>query len=91
MGILGDTAEESADGVVMSGYHFVIATGEIIGVLGGGLFIGLFAIFQSFTGLFGTGQKGADLALLFGFVLFELILVTIMFFGILKLPENEEN
>ena len=88
MGLLGDTAEESTDGEVMSGYHFVIASGEIIGVLGGGLFIGFFALLQSFTGFFGVGEEGANLAILLGFILFEIILVISMFIGILKIPVN---
>ncbi|MHA2099422.1 MAG: MFS transporter, partial [Candidatus Kariarchaeaceae archaeon] len=90
MGILGDTAEESSDGQVMSGYHFIIAMGEIIGVLGGGIFIGLFSLFQSLFGIFGDGTDGANLAILVGFVLFELLLVGGMFLGILKLPEEKQ-
>ncbi len=90
MGILGDSAEESADGEVMSGYHFTIALGEIIGVLGGGLVIGFFALFQSLTGIFGNGQDGTNTAILIGFVLFELLLVAGMFIGILKLPDEEQ-
>lgn len=90
MGILGDSAEESTDGQVMSGYHFTIALGEIIGVLGGGLVIGFFAIFQSFTGIFGSGQHGTDIAILIGFILFEISLVAGMFIGIVKLPEEEQ-
>ncbi|OLS28815.1 MAG: hypothetical protein HeimC2_04160 [Candidatus Heimdallarchaeota archaeon LC_2] len=89
MGILGDTAEESTDGQVMSGYHFTIAMGEIIGVLGGGLVIGFFAMFQSVTGVFGDGQDGTNTAILIGFVLFEILLVAGMFVGILKLPEEQ--
>ncbi|MCE7733441.1 MAG: MFS transporter [Candidatus Heimdallarchaeota archaeon] len=91
MGILGDTAEESSDGEVMSGYHFVIALGEIIGVLVGGIFIGGFSLIQSWTGLFGEGEDGTHVAILIGFVLFELILVAGMFIGILRIPENEES
>ncbi|MFV2015152.1 MAG: MFS transporter, partial [Candidatus Heimdallarchaeota archaeon] len=91
MGILGDTADESTDGEVMSGYHFVIAMGEIIGVLGGGLFIGMFSMFQSLTSIFGEGEDGARLAILIGFILFELILVAGMFVGILRLPENKKS
>lgn len=90
MGILGDTAEESSDGEVMSGYHFVIAMGEIIGVLVGGFFIGTFSLIQSWTGFFGDGKDGTNLAILIGFVLFELILVAGMFVGILRIPEKED-
>lgn len=85
MGSLGETAKdgEKEDGHVMSGYHFVIASGEIIGILGGGLFIGFFALLN-FLGVI----HNADLALLVGFVLFELLLVAGLVFGILKLPSH---
>lgn len=90
MGILGDTAEGNTDGEVMSGYHFVIASGEIVGVIGGGIFIGFFSLFQSYTGLFGNGQGGTDLSILFGFVIFEIIIVISMFIGIIKIPDNNK-
>ncbi len=88
MGILGDTAEDQHDGKVMSGYHFVIATGEIFGIFVGGLVIGLFSILQSFTGWFGTGKEGNGIAILIGFVIFELMLVSGMIIGILRLPDE---
>lgn len=91
MGILGDTAEDKHDGKVMSGYHFVIAFGEIIGILVGGLFIGFFGLLQSAFGWFGEGTEGSGMAILIGFVLFELILVAGMIIGILKLPDNLTN
>ncbi len=85
IGSLGETAhrDKKEDGHVMSGYHFVIATGEIIGILGGGLFIGLFALFHTLNII-----PDGNLALLVGFVLFELILVAGMTIGILKLPDK---
>ncbi len=85
IGSLGETAkkEKKEDGHVMSGYHFVIALGEIIGILGGGLFIGFFALLHT-IGLI----KDADIALLVGFVLFEVILVAGMTIGIIRLPDR---
>ncbi|RMG31080.1 MAG: MFS transporter [Methanobacteriota archaeon] len=85
IGSLGETAhrEKKEDGHVMSGYHFVIAMGEIIGILGGGLFIGLFALFHQINLI-----PDGNLALLVGFVLFELILVAGMTLGILRLPDR---
>ncbi|MCY3412333.1 MAG: MFS transporter [Candidatus Heimdallarchaeota archaeon] len=88
MGILGDTAEDKHDGKVMSGYHFIIATGEIFGILVGGLVIGVFSLVQSLTGFFGEGTEGNGIAILIGFVLFELTLVAGMIIGILKLPNE---
>ncbi|MHA2251564.1 MAG: MFS transporter, partial [Candidatus Kariarchaeaceae archaeon] len=88
MGILGDTAEDNADGEVMSGYHFVIATGEIIGILIGGLVIGFFSLLQSMFGWFGDDETGTGIAILIGFVLFEFTLVLGMVIGILKLPDQ---
>ncbi|MHA2091667.1 MAG: MFS transporter [Candidatus Kariarchaeaceae archaeon] len=88
MGILGDTAEENMNGEVMSGYHFVIATGEIIGILVGGIVIGFFSLFQDLFGIFGDSDDANGFAILTGFVLFELSLVLGMVIGILKLPEQ---
>ncbi len=98
MGALGDTAEQGSheDGRVMSGYHFIIAGGEIIGILIGGLVIGFFALLQSFTGLFGTNSAeegeiavGQSNALMFGFGLFELILIFLVVRGVMKIPHQE--
>jgi MFS family permease len=98
MGALGDTAEHGGheDGQVMSGYHFIIAAGEIIGILIGGLFIGIFAMIQSMTGWFGEksdveGEIGAgdSNALLIGFMLFILILISLVVRGVLKIPHKE--
>lgn len=91
MGILGDTAEDKHSGKVMSGYHFVIASGEIFGILVGGLFIGLFSLLQSTFGWFGEGNDGNGMAILVGFVLFELSLVAGMIIGIFKLPDDYTN
>ena len=88
MGILGDTAEDDLDGEVMSGYHFVIAMGEIIGILVGGLVIGFFSLLQSFFGWFGDDESGNGVAILIGFVLFEFTLVIGMIIGIMKLPDS---
>ncbi|MDH5404323.1 MAG: MFS transporter [Candidatus Heimdallarchaeota archaeon] len=88
MSALGDTAEET-HGEVMSGYHFIIATGEIIGILGGGIVIGLFSIIQNLTGIFGVGSDGYKLSILIGFGFFEILLVFGMIFGILKLQEGK--
>lgn len=90
MGALGDTAEKDHDGKVMSGYHFVIAAGELFGILVGGLVIGLFAMIQEWTGIFGDGQHGYGIAILMGFVLFEGVLVVGMIIGILKLPDPSD-
>ena len=76
------------NGEVMSGYHFVIATGEIIGILIGGIVIGLFSLLQKLSGLFGDSDDANGLAILTGFVLFELTLVLGMVIGILKLPDQ---
>ena len=89
MGILGDTAEDAQDGEIMSGYHFVIAAGETVGVIGGGIFIGFFSLLQSITGIFGSGTHGNGVAVVLGFILFEMVLVTGMFIGILRLPEQK--
>lgn len=87
MGSLGETAEQDNNGTVMSGYHFVIASGEIVGILGGGLFISIFALIGT-LGIF----SNVDMAILIGFVLFELLLVIGMIVGILKLPQrNAQN
>lgn len=90
MGILGDTAEENQDGKVMSGYHFVIATGEIVGILIGGIVIALFSFVQSRTRIFGEGESGTNIAITLGFVLFEGILVVAMIIGIYRLPEESK-
>ncbi|MCY3411896.1 MAG: MFS transporter [Candidatus Heimdallarchaeota archaeon] len=86
MGALGDTAEKGIhdDGQVMSGYHFIIALGEIIGILIGGIAIALFALLETATGIFG-GQSNA---LLGGFLLFELILLVVVIVGVLKIPQD---
>ena len=89
MGILGDTANDAQDGEIMSGYHFVIAAGETIGVIGGGIFIGFFSLLQSLLGIFGSGTHGNQVAVVIGFILFEMVLVTGMFIGILRLPEQK--
>ncbi len=88
MGILGDTAEDHSDGKVMSGYHFVIATGEIIGIVVGGIVIASFSFIQKITGWFGEGVEGNSNAILTGFVFFELIIVAGMIIGILRLPDE---
>jgi MFS family permease len=97
MGALGDTAEYGShdDGQIMSGYHFIIAAGEIIGILIGGLFIGIFAFLQQLTGWFGSTEtvdneisSGENNALLVGFLLFEIILIFIVLRGVLKIPHR---
>jgi MFS family permease len=91
MGALGDTAEHGGheDGRVMSGYHFIIATGEVIGILVGGIFIGVFAFIQSITEWFGEGTDGDGNALLIGFLLFEVILIILVVRGVMKIPHRE--
>ncbi len=86
MGYLGDTAEKGIhdDGKVMSGYHFIIAMGEIIGILVGGMVIGVFAILYDIFGILGSRQT----ALLVGFLVFELILIILVIRGILKIPKD---
>ena len=89
LGSLGDTAEKGKkdDGHVMSGYHFIIATGEIIGILIGGIFIGVFAILPTlFPGL--PGDQGTYILL--GFLLFELILIIGIVVGVLKVPSKDK-
>jgi len=88
MGALGDTADKNVhdDGQVMSGYHFIIAMGEIIGILIGGLVIGVFALLHKTIGLFETEQS----ALISGFLLFEFVLLVIVVIGIIKIPEQPE-
>ncbi len=84
MGALGDTAEKGIhdDGAVMSGYHFIIAMGEIIGILVGGLLIAVFALLETATGIFGSQAN----ALLGGFLLFEFVLLVIVIWGVIKIP-----
>lgn len=86
MGALGDTAEKDIhdDGQIMSGYHFIIAGGEIIGILIGGLLIAIFALIEEATGLFG----GQGNALIGGFLLFELILLIIVLVGVVRIPKD---
>ncbi len=88
MGALGDTAEDKHHSKTMAGYHFTIATGEVVGILGGGIVIGFFRFLQRITGWFGDGNTGTGIAILIGFILFEATLVAGMIIGILKLPEQ---
>jgi MFS family permease len=84
MGKLGDTADHTANdhGHVMSGYHFAIAGGEILGILFGGLFISLFAVLQE-LGLFNNHGT----ALVTGFLIFEVGLIISTIVGIYRLPD----
>ena len=86
MSYLGDTAEKGIhdDGRVMSGYHFIIAAGEIVGILIGGILIGIFAIIEDIFHIFGDRNT----ALLVGFLVFEFILLILVIQGILQMPED---
>ncbi len=86
MSYLGDTAEKGVhdDGRVMSGYHFIIASGEIVGILVGGLVIGLFALLEDIFHFFGDRNT----ALLIGFMFFEVVLLILVIQGILRMPDN---
>ncbi len=84
MSRLGDTARQNVreDGHVMSGYHFVLAGGEILGILAGGIVIGLFAMFHE-VGLI----RHISTALVSGFLFFEVAMLLTAFIGIWRLPE----
>ncbi|GEM_PF-3729891 len=84
MSKLGDTAKKDVheDGHVMSGYHFTIASGEIMGILAGGIVIGLFAILHE-IGLI----SNISTALVSGFLFFEVAMIVVAFVGIFRLPE----
>lgn len=86
MSYLGDTAQKGIhdDGRIMSGYHFIIASGEIVGILVGGLVIGLFALLEDIFHMFGD----RNVALLVGFLVFEVVLLIIVIQGILRMPSD---
>lgn len=86
MGKLGDTANHQAQehGHVMSGYHFAIAGGEILGIVGGGLVISFFALLPG-IGLF----ESQATALVTGFLAFQITLIGSTILGIFRLPDDE--